>query len=165
MPLWFSQIQIWLIQWELHTFRRLPPTAVVSALLASALSVFRTRAALQLEIIALRHQPGILRRSMKKPKLNRFDRFLWAWFYGVCSSWRCRERAKRSSALLGFIYPLTRPCRHLTILDADLRRILMPMTRRRRQHISQPASVSAAGASRVCRPSAYRKYRTVNSSV
>jgi hypothetical protein len=80
---WFSQIQIWLIQWELHTFLRFPPTAVLSALLASTLSVFRTRAALQLEILALRHQLGVMQRSVKKPKLNRFDRFLWAWFCGV----------------------------------------------------------------------------------
>jgi hypothetical protein len=55
---------------------------VLSALLASTLSVFRTRAALQLEIIALRHQLGVLQRSVKKPKLNRFDRLQWAWFYG-----------------------------------------------------------------------------------
>jgi hypothetical protein len=44
----------------LRTFRQFQPTAVLSALLASTLSVFRTRAALQLEIIALRHQLGVL---------------------------------------------------------------------------------------------------------
>ena len=82
--LWFSQIRIWLIQWELHIFRHLPPTAVLSALLASTMSVFRTRAALQLEILALRHQLGVMQRSVKKPKLNRFDRLLWAWF---CGAW------------------------------------------------------------------------------
>jgi hypothetical protein len=32
---------------------------------------------LQLEILALRHQLGMLQRSVKKPKLNRFDRMLW----------------------------------------------------------------------------------------
>src|ERR1019366_3477065 len=37
-------------------------------------------AALQLEIIALRHQLGVLQRSVKRPKLNHFDQFLWAWF-------------------------------------------------------------------------------------
>jgi hypothetical protein len=84
----FSQIQICLIQWELRTFRQFPPTAVLSALLASTLSVFRTRAALQLEIIALRHQLGVLQRSVKRPKLNRFDRFLWAWFCGAWDEWR-----------------------------------------------------------------------------
>jgi hypothetical protein len=84
----FSQIQIWLIQWGLRTFRQFQSTAVLSALLASKLSVFRTRATLQLEIIALRHQLGVLQRSVKRPKLNRFDRFLWAWFCGVWDEWR-----------------------------------------------------------------------------
>ena len=60
----------------------------LSALLASTLAVFRTRAALQLEIITLRHQLGVLQRSVKRPKLNRFDRFLWAWFCGVWDEWR-----------------------------------------------------------------------------
>jgi putative transposase len=79
-----SQTQIWLIQWELHTLRQ----AVLSALLVSTMSVFRTRAALQLEILALRHQLGVMQRSGKKPKLNPFDRFLWAWFCGVWAEWR-----------------------------------------------------------------------------
>jgi hypothetical protein len=88
LRLWFSQIQICLIQWELGIFRQLPLTAVISALLASARSVFRTRAALQLEILALRHQVGVLQRSVKRPKLNRFDRLLWAWFCRVWTQWR-----------------------------------------------------------------------------
>jgi hypothetical protein len=71
----------------LHIFRQLPLTAVISALFASSLSVFRTRAALQLEILALRHQLGVLQRSVKKPKLNRFDRCLWAWLCGAWTEW------------------------------------------------------------------------------
>jgi hypothetical protein len=63
-------------------------TTVLSALLASTLSVFRTRVALQLQIIALRHQLGVLQRSVKRPKFNRFDRFLWAWFCGAWNEWR-----------------------------------------------------------------------------
>src|SRR5664280_2128457 len=85
----FSQIRIWLIQSELHIFRQFPSTAVLSALLASIMSVFRTRAALQLEILSLRHQLGVMQRSVKKPKLNRFDRFLWAW---LCGGWGERRR-------------------------------------------------------------------------
>ena len=88
----FSQIGIWLIQWELRIFRQFPLTAVLSALLASTLSVFRTRAALQLEIIALRHQLGVLQRSVKRPKLNRFDRCLWAWLCGAWAEWRSALR-------------------------------------------------------------------------
>jgi len=69
-------------------FRQLPLTVVISALFASSLSVFRTRAALQLEILALRHQLGVLQRSGKKPTLNRFDQCLWAWFCGTWAEWR-----------------------------------------------------------------------------
>ena len=72
----------------MHIFRQFRPTAALSALLASTLSVFRTRAALQLEILALRHQLGVMQRSVKKPKLNRFDRFLWAWLCGAWAEWR-----------------------------------------------------------------------------
>jgi hypothetical protein len=72
----------------LHIFRQLPLTAVISALFASSLSVFRTRAALQLGILALRHQFGVLQRSVKKPNLNRFDRCLWAWLCGAWAEWR-----------------------------------------------------------------------------
>jgi transposase InsO family protein len=61
---------------------------VLPALLAAALSLFRTRAALQLEILALRHQLSVLQRSVKKPKLNRFDRMLWAWFCETWAAWR-----------------------------------------------------------------------------
>src|SRR5215467_13080589 len=82
------QIRIWLIQWDLSTSRQFCPTAVLSALLAATLSLFRTRAALQLEILALRHQLGVLQRSVKKPKLNRFDRMLWSWFCGTWTAWR-----------------------------------------------------------------------------
>jgi hypothetical protein len=49
--LWVSQIQIWLIRWKLHILRQFPPTAVLSALLASTLPAFRTRAALQAIIL------------------------------------------------------------------------------------------------------------------
>lgn len=52
-------------------------------------SVFRSRAALQVEILALRHQIGVLRRSAKKrPKLTVVDRVLWAWLSGVWADWR-----------------------------------------------------------------------------
>jgi hypothetical protein len=54
----------------LRTFRQFQPTAVLSALLASTLFVFRTRAALQLEIIALRHQLGVVVRSKNSIYLN-----------------------------------------------------------------------------------------------
>jgi transposase InsO family protein len=56
--------------------------------LASLFASFRSRAALQLEILALRHQLGVLQRSVKRPKLTPADRLLWAWLCTVWKDWR-----------------------------------------------------------------------------
>jgi hypothetical protein len=58
--------------------------AVAAAFLAS----FRDRAALHLEILALRHQLSVLQRSVKRPKLTAADRFLWAWLSAVWEDWQ-----------------------------------------------------------------------------
>jgi len=50
--------------------RRFSPALVFSAFFASLLASFRSRAALQLEALALRHQLGVLHRSVKRPKLT-----------------------------------------------------------------------------------------------
>src|SRR5262249_27216282 len=47
-----------------------------------------SRATLQLENLALRHQLGVLRRSVKRPKLTSTDRLLWAWLCEVWIDWR-----------------------------------------------------------------------------
>jgi len=59
-----------------------------SAFLAAFTVSFRSRAALQLEVLALRHQLGVLQRSMKRPKLTSSDRLLWAWLSSVWPAWR-----------------------------------------------------------------------------
>jgi putative transposase len=57
--------------------------------LTAAVSVtFKSRAALQLENLALRHQLGVLQRSVKRPKLAPADRLLWVWLCAVWSGWR-----------------------------------------------------------------------------
>src|SRR2546428_5163485 len=61
---------------------------MLTALVAAAISFFKPRAALQLENLALRHQLGVLHRSVKKPKLTPLDRLLWAWLCGVWADWR-----------------------------------------------------------------------------
>jgi hypothetical protein len=76
--LWFPQILISLIHWEL-SFRPFSPRPVFSAVFASLLLSFRRRVALQLEVVALRHQLGVLQRSVNRPRLTRSDRLLWAW--------------------------------------------------------------------------------------
>ena len=71
----------------LHQF--LHPALSLLHLLAAAVSVaFKSRATLQLENLALRHQLGVLRRSVKRPKLASADRLLWTWLCEVWSDWR-----------------------------------------------------------------------------
>ena len=64
--------------------------SALSAFLATLFSVFRSRTALQVEILALRHQIGVLRRSARKrPKLTVADRVFWAWLSGAwAAGWR-----------------------------------------------------------------------------
>jgi putative transposase len=57
-------------------------------LFASVFAFFRSRAALQLEILALRHPLGVLQRSVKRPRLTTADRLLWAWLCTVWHDWR-----------------------------------------------------------------------------
>jgi hypothetical protein len=86
-----SQIPNNLRAWGLRIFHKLClSTLGVLLVLAGALaSLFRTRAALQLQNLALRHQIGVLQRSVKKrPKLTATDRILWAWLCGIWSDWR-----------------------------------------------------------------------------
>jgi putative transposase len=61
----------------------------LAVLLAGASSLFKTRAALQLENVALRHQIGVLRRSVKsRSRLYTADRLFWVWLSGVWADWR-----------------------------------------------------------------------------
>src|SRR6266446_10284027 len=49
----------------------------------------RSRAGLQLEILALRHQLHVLERSRaRRLRLTRLDRLLWVWFSRVWCHWR-----------------------------------------------------------------------------
>ncbi len=48
----------------------------------------RSRASMQAEILALRHQLGIYQRTNKRPRIRPADRILWAWLSRVWSGWR-----------------------------------------------------------------------------
>jgi transposase InsO family protein len=62
---------------------------VLPVLAAALSSLLKSRASLQLENLALRHQIGVLQRSAKKrPKLTAADRVLWAWLCEVWRDWR-----------------------------------------------------------------------------
>src|ERR1700747_3613258 len=61
----------------------------LKTLLATLSSIFRSRAALQLENLALRHQIGILLRSARKrPRLTPADRLLWVGLSRLWRDWR-----------------------------------------------------------------------------
>jgi len=58
-------------------------------LLATLSSIFRSRAALELENLALRHQIGVLQRSARKrPKCTSADRLLWIFLSRFWRDWR-----------------------------------------------------------------------------
>jgi len=76
--------------WSLHVLGQ-SLGLVLSALhvlAVAASAVFKSRAALLLENLALRHQLGALQRSVKRPKLTSPDRLLWAWLCGIWADWR-----------------------------------------------------------------------------
>jgi hypothetical protein len=63
---------------------------VVFSLLSSLRSSFRKHAALQAEILALRHQLLVLQRSNRnrRLRLQPWDRALWVWLSRLLPGWR-----------------------------------------------------------------------------
>jgi putative transposase len=51
-------------------------------------ALFLEPAAVALENLALRHQLGVLERSVRRPRLARWDRILWVWLSRIWPSWR-----------------------------------------------------------------------------
>jgi len=74
----------------------------MTALIASLAGWFRGRVALQLEILALRHQIGVLQRSVKRPKLTPADRLLWAWLCTVWQDWKSGVFILKASTVTGW---------------------------------------------------------------
>jgi len=64
-------------------------TSVLMSVLAMLGGVVRSRAALHLEILALRHQLQVLQRSRpRRLHLAKADRWLWVWLSVAWSGWR-----------------------------------------------------------------------------
>src|SRR5215469_5103609 len=62
---------------------------LLGSVMISLHSWFRSRAALQVEILALRHQLAVLKRSRRgRLRLNSTDRMLWVWRSRLWSPWR-----------------------------------------------------------------------------
>jgi hypothetical protein len=91
-----------LINWELLFSLRFPFGHLLSALWTAFFASFRSRAALQLELLALRHQLGVLQRSVKRPKLTPADRLLWSWLCTVWSDWQSSVFILKASTVIGW---------------------------------------------------------------
>ena len=69
--------------------RKFASMLVLSILITLLRSALRSRAALELENVALRHQLNVLKRSVKRrPKLTTADRLLWAVLSQIWRDWR-----------------------------------------------------------------------------
>ena len=67
-------------------------------------TLFRTRAALQAEILALRHQLLVLQRSNSdhRVRLRATDRLLWAWLSRLWTNWRSALIIVKPETVLGW---------------------------------------------------------------
>jgi transposase InsO family protein len=74
----------------------MPP--VISAVLALVVGLFRSRASLCLEHLALRHQLAVYKQTVHRPRLRSTDRVLWAWLSRFWPGW---------SDVLAFVQPRT----------------------------------------------------------
>ena len=71
---------------------------VLSALLAFAVGLFRSRTFLCLENLALRHQLAVYQQTVHRPRLHGPDRLFWVWLSRLWSSWQ---------AAIAFVQPRT----------------------------------------------------------
>ena len=61
---------------------------LMHALLGFVVGMVRSRIGLQLEIVALRHQLALYRRSDRRPPIRPSDRIFWTWLARHWSHWR-----------------------------------------------------------------------------
>ncbi len=112
---------------------------VLIALLSAIIAGFRTRFALQAEIVALRHQLNVMRRSVpSRPKLRASDRFLWLLLSRFWPDWRSALILIKSETVIawhrkGFRLFWTWKCRHGRSgrpgISKDIRDLIRTMSR------------------------------------
>ena len=106
----------------------------LAALLAALSSIIRSRAELQLENLALRHQIGVLQRSARKrPKLSSRDRLFWVALSRLWRDWRSTLLIVKPETVIAWrayvervIGSIRRECLdHVIVFDeGSLRRVL-----------------------------------------
>jgi len=102
---------------KMGNLSRLSPTAVLSAFCAFLAASLRSRAALQIEILALRHQLNVLQRSVKRPRLSAIDRWLWVRLSRNWLGWRTAFKLLKPTTVISWHYKgfrlfWTWKCRH-----------------------------------------------------
>src|SRR5215475_1809266 len=90
--------------WSLRIFCRFFRLgfSTLQLLVVATMTIFKSRTALQVENLALRHQLTVLRRSVKRPKLNSADRLFWAWLCQAWSDWRSCLLLVRPETVIGW---------------------------------------------------------------
>jgi putative transposase len=66
-------------------FRMMP--SIVSVLLAVLVSLFQSRWAMHLQILALQHQVAVYKQTVHRPRLRTDDRVFWAWLSRLWPGW------------------------------------------------------------------------------
>src|ERR1700746_322903 len=102
---------------KMKNLSRFSPTAVLSAFCALLAASLRSRAALQIEILALRHQLNVLQRSVKRPRLSAVDRWPWVRLSRNWPGWRAALKLVKPATVIGWHYKgfrlfWTWKCRH-----------------------------------------------------
>jgi hypothetical protein len=67
-------------------FSTTPP--VITALLAFVVSLFQSRQALHLRILALQRQVSVYKRTVPRPRLRPSDRLFWSWLSRRLPGWQ-----------------------------------------------------------------------------
>ena len=123
---------------KMGTLKRLSPAAVLSAFYAFLAASLRSRVALQIEILALRHQLNLLQRSVKRPRLSAVDRWLWVRLSRNWPGWRAALKLLKPTTVIGWLYKgfrlfWTWKCRHgrlgRPVVSLELRRLIRRMSR------------------------------------
>jgi putative transposase len=120
------------------SLRRFSPTAVLSAFCAFVAASLRSQAALQIEILALRHQLNVLQHSVKRPRLSAVDRSLWVHLSRNWPAWRAALKFLKPATVIGWHYKgfrlfWTWKCRHgrpgRPAVSQEIRQLIRRMSR------------------------------------
>src|SRR5579859_305418 len=132
---------------------------ILRLLFSSLRSSLRSRAALQAEILALRHQLLVLQRSTqgRRVRFHAIDRVFWVWFSGLWQrlALSCPDHEGRHCHCV-------EPQRVPTVLDLEEPRTPRPtlyVPRHRQSHTKDELSESRLGCSAHSRRIAQARYR------